>query len=261
MASCIVAPVLVSIYLYDNYSKIKREIEWKEIIDRKREKLDQEDIDRIFYQHTHYRELFEHVDIRKKAAIFNPIIFMVRRAIFGITLVALDHFTLFQVWIALALNFIYIFYIAYWYPMKTRKNNRVEIFNESINMLVTYNFLMFTNFVYDLDARFYIGYVFIIEIIFLIIVNVYWMAVDQIHTYRFNKARKITQKRYEQQLKIAKANFKEQKRKHFFDIFESKKEETKEEAKTEEMKTLPSYRSRKRDAYNRMSHLISIKSN
>ena len=90
------------------------------------------------------------------------------------------------------MNFIYIFYIAFWFPMKTRANNRIEIFNETINMLITYNFLMFTNFVFDLNARFYIGYIFIGEIILLIIVNVYNMATDQIHAYRFNKAKSIT---------------------------------------------------------------------
>jgi hypothetical protein len=46
---CVATPILVSLYLFDNYSKIKREVEWKKIVDRKREKLDPETMDRIFY--------------------------------------------------------------------------------------------------------------------------------------------------------------------------------------------------------------------
>ena len=49
MMCCVGAPLMVSFYLYDNYSKIKREVEWKKIIDRKREKLDPDTMDRIFY--------------------------------------------------------------------------------------------------------------------------------------------------------------------------------------------------------------------
>ena len=108
-------------------------------------------MDDIFYNHAHYSEIFSQVNIYKIAGAYYQIIFIVRRLIFGISIVAIDDKPVIQCLVAIFLNFTYIFYVAYWEPFKTKYQNKMEIFNETINMIITYNFLIFTDFVSEMD--------------------------------------------------------------------------------------------------------------
>ena len=52
-----------------------------------------------------------------------------------------------------------LIYIGYVRPFDTEYENRVEMFNEIMNLMVLYLLICFTDFVPDLSMRFLIGYV------------------------------------------------------------------------------------------------------
>ena len=90
------------------------------------------------------------------------------------------------------MNFFYVLYIQHYKPLRTKFQNRIEVINESINMLVTYNFLTFTDYVTNLEARFLIGWFFICQIMFLILVNVYVMVTEKISESQHHYAKRKT---------------------------------------------------------------------
>jgi hypothetical protein len=62
----------------------------------------------------------------------------------------------------------------------TKAQVKIEVINEVFNMLISYTFLMFTDFLADLDMRYRVGWFTIFLIIILILTNIYAMVKAQI---------------------------------------------------------------------------------
>jgi hypothetical protein len=105
---------------------------------------------------------------------------------------------------------IWILFIVNNKAYNSRRKIYLEVVNESLSQLITYTFLLYTDFVSDLEMRYRIGWVTISLIILLVCVNVYEMIARSIRTCNANKAKKKKQLIYQDQwgkvIKIFKDN-------------------------------------------------------
>ena len=71
------------------------------------------------------------------------------------------------------LNLAFLIYIGYISPLLTRKSNKLEVFGEAINMLISYNFFIYSDFVLDYDTQFEWAFLSIALVCILIFVNMF----------------------------------------------------------------------------------------
>ena len=107
--------------------------------------------------------------------------------------------------------------------------------------------------------RYVIGWITISGIIFIIIVNILIMSNSVYHNFKLNRAKKLTQKKYEAQMKVVRAQFKEsnqeaieQKRKAMLESISSRQRRGSKSAR------LPMLTEEK-SKFNRFSHSIGLK--
>ena len=90
-------------------------------------------------------------------------------------------------------------YLCFHFPLEERKRNRIEIFGEIINMMVCYNFFVFSDFVPDIDTRSLWGYTSITYVSTLVIVNMVIICIDYLNSlinwYERRQREKQQQKR------------------------------------------------------------------
>ena len=84
---------------------------------------------------------------------------MGRRLLFAIVVIFDDTFTWLHLAFYGATTIATLIYIGYMRPFETEYENKVEMFNELMNLMVLYLLICFTDFVPDLSMRFLIGYV------------------------------------------------------------------------------------------------------
>ncbi len=108
-------------------------------------------------------------------------------------------------------------YILYFYPMEDLFTNRIEIFSEITNLFLMYHVLCFTDFVYDPEMRYMIGYSFILFIGMFIATHLYFMMRGTIKDATTKHRTKLKKKRDKKQ--------KEEAEKQKLDIFRGKANE------------------------------------
>ena len=84
-------------------------------------------------------------------------------------------------------------YLIYFYPMENVFQNRIEIFGEMINLILLYHVLLFTDFVYDPEIRYSIGYLFIFFTGIFISVHLFFLA--RTSFLKFKQQWKLRQKK------------------------------------------------------------------
>lgn len=73
-------------------------------------------------------------------------------------------------------------YIGIVKPIEKRFSNQLELFNEWLNMLATYNFFLFTDFVNSMETQYSIGWMNILIVTVLITVNMLIILISFIST-------------------------------------------------------------------------------
>lgn len=58
----------------------------------------------------------------------------------------------------------------------TKNQVKIEVINEVFNMLISYTFLLFTDYLVDLEIRYQVGWFTIFLIIILILTNIFSMV-------------------------------------------------------------------------------------
>ena len=103
--------------------------------------------------------LYEHLDLTKgRIVILEPVGFLLRRML--IAYVCIFPTTLTYQYLALYASILWqIIFNGVVQPFKSKKDNRMTIFNESVIMICLYQFICFSDFVPDVNTRFMIGYV------------------------------------------------------------------------------------------------------
>jgi len=65
----------------------------------------------------------------------------------------------------------FIIYVAHYRPFLFKIHNRTELFNEAINMVISYHYILFTDFLDNVEMKFNIGWSIIGCISILILTN------------------------------------------------------------------------------------------
>ena len=107
-----------------------------------------------------YNALYMNVDTNRPMAIYFPTIFLGRRLIYALTIMFISN-TSFQLIITLFCSLAIICYLARCRPIATWLGNFLELLNESTFLVLVYMNFLFTEFVADIEMRYFIGYVFL----------------------------------------------------------------------------------------------------
>ena len=81
-------------------------------------------------------------------------------------------------------------YIGIVKPIERRFSNQLELFNEWLNMLATYNFFLFTDFVDSMETQYTIGWMNILIVTILIFVNMLIILISTVSSVIRHQARK-----------------------------------------------------------------------
>ena len=100
------------------------------------------------------------VNTEKSMAIYFPTLFLGRRLIYALTIMFISN-TTFQLVITSFCSLAMLSYIACFLPFATRLGNFIELLNESTFLSLIYMNFLFTEFVDDIEMRYFIGYVFL----------------------------------------------------------------------------------------------------
>lgn len=100
-------------------------------------------------------------------------VMMIRRLIFITLPVWFYNHEVFQVQFLIALNLSYAIWYAHYRPEKISAGKfKLELFNESAIILLSYILLIFTSFVHSNEAKFIMGFGFMYVIMSVILINI-----------------------------------------------------------------------------------------
>jgi len=91
--------------------------------------------------------------------LWQPIWFLLRRLILAVVVVQLGNTFIWQLSLIVFQLIVAVIIYGNVGPLKVRRANHVEVFNEVCIMFVVYNMLCFTPFVPDIEVRHRLGYV------------------------------------------------------------------------------------------------------
>ena len=107
-----------------------------------------------------FNAIYMDVNTKRHMAIYFPTIFLGRRLIYALTIMFVSN-TYFQLIITSLCSLAILCYIACFLPFGTWLGNFLELINESTFLALVYMNLLFTEFVDDIEMRYFIGYVFL----------------------------------------------------------------------------------------------------
>ena len=99
-------------------------------------------------------------------------IFLLRRLITAFVLVFFLESPIFQTLCQMLMSLLYLIYLFLVKPYEEPFENKLEIFNEIMYVMLTYSLLMFSDLHYNYDIKFNIGWGFIMLFMFQLSVNV-----------------------------------------------------------------------------------------
>ena len=164
-------PFILTLMIVLNKSKINRELYW--INHFEKSKAHKNKIKEIFPGYNLYGEaMFENIRTNRLSAALLNGIFLMRRMLLAYILVNLPHLPLFQVFTSLVSTFFYMMYIGFVEPFTSKEVNRLETFNEFMLILISYTYLLYTDYISDIEMRYLIGWITISGSTIVIFVNV-----------------------------------------------------------------------------------------
>ena len=110
------------------------------------------------------------VDTKRPMTIYFPTIFLGRRLIYAFTIMFISN-TSFQLIITSLCSLAILCYIACFLPFGTLLGNFLELLNESTFLVLVYMNFLFTEFVDDIEMRYFIGYVFLGVLVINLCIN------------------------------------------------------------------------------------------
>ena len=115
-----------------------------------------------------YGALSEGLNETDKTLMFFPTIFMLRRLSVAFIIVYMQDKSFFQIQLIAFLSSLVMVYQGIYKPQQSKTHNRVEMFNEVMNLLSTYPLFLFTDFVLDKEAQYSCGWAMIIITVVII---------------------------------------------------------------------------------------------
>ena len=127
-----------------------------------------------------YGELHIH---RSKWTVFYLPLFLFRRILFVMIPSFIYMFPCIQLQILVLFSSFYIIYYEGQRPHKVRGRQMLEIFNEVLIMMAIYHMFLFTQFNFNLDLQFFMGYSLVGLVGLLVVVNIGVMILIQIENF------------------------------------------------------------------------------
>ena len=117
--------------------------------------------------------------------LFWPLFFMLRRLLFVVSVIWLEKYIVFQVFLQMAASEAILIYLYYNSPFETPFLNRMEVLNECMSVVVLY-FLMGFSAAYfqDPQMRYDMGYAFIVCFILYLSVPLFFILKDTLRNIR-----------------------------------------------------------------------------
>jgi len=131
-----------------------------------------------------YGTVVEELDLKrgKKISLIYPVVFLMRRFIMSFMAVYLERWSYLQIMGLMYLSMAVIIILGLSEPFKTKKANRIEIFNEVSTMFVVYHLMIFTDFVPKVETKFLMGYSVIGVTSFNMLINMLMVLLDTMIT-------------------------------------------------------------------------------
>jgi len=198
-AAVLIAPLASGIFLCRRKHLIaaERQVEHKLAFQYK--KVADDEKDEVIPYTNRYGQLFEGAKADRHSTILVNVIFMLRRLAFAAVLVYLPLYPWLQIQLSLGLTFAYLMYVAMAQPFMSRAQNRLETFNDFLNLCVGYHFFLFTDFVPDMEMRYACGWSAIGLICLALVANMGVMAVDSVRLALAKRAMKRRKERFAKQ--------------------------------------------------------------
>ena len=126
--------------------------------------------------HTKWGSLYHGLKMHERQQIFYFWWFIVRRCLYVYyVMIFLKSNSAYQVQALDFLNMLAQIYFGSYFPHKHRLLNRLEIFNELQIMLCTLHLMVFSDYVPDLETQYFMGWVFIVILTSMVIVNMFFI--------------------------------------------------------------------------------------
>ena len=123
---------------------------------------------------AHFGSLYKGLDIDSRLKLFQVTVFLLRRAIIGVTIAYCSRYYFTQLEIFLVSSMICLCYLMLARPYVSSLTNAVEMINEALIVCTVYFLHCFSFFVASAEARYTIGWVYmgIVGVIFLLNIGV-----------------------------------------------------------------------------------------
>ena len=118
-----------------------------------------------------FGELVMELKLRDRMTLMYPVLFMARRLAYAAILINLLAHNYFQVQLVVVKAFLFMLYIGSLRPYESKLANFVEFFNEVVSTLCAYILVTFTEYVPDAQTRYEYGWLIIVAIMCMIVVN------------------------------------------------------------------------------------------
>jgi len=100
-----------------------------------------------------FASVYEELDLKKGPLIFlQPAFFLVRRVILAVTIVVVPHIIV-QIYLIVAQTLVAVIIMQYIKPFSDASKLKIEVFNETILVLVLYTMICFTPWIRDVEAK------------------------------------------------------------------------------------------------------------
>lgn len=127
--------------------------------------------------------LVEGLNVKTKASVFQPVLFIIRRLLF-VSLAFFLPLTSIQIQVMNYINLFVFIYFGQIRPLENRKRNSLELFNEFIVLTLTVHLFCFSDMIESEDTKYLCGYSMIFLLALMMIVNAYMFLLKLINDIR-----------------------------------------------------------------------------
>ena len=118
-----------------------------------------------------FGSLYLELNKREDSAINYPLVFMIRRFVYALIIVALSNSSYFQIQIVVFKSSLVMAFQGQVKPYTTSSQNNLELINEILTLICTYGLIIFTDFVPEANARYNSGWVLIGLTLLILVIN------------------------------------------------------------------------------------------
>lgn len=118
-----------------------------------------------------YDWMFEDLRGEDRNSALYHLLFIFRRYIITICLVAMPSNTIFQIYLQVISSAVFLLYLIYTQPFSSSKQNKMELLNEFAVSVSCYFLFLFTDYMLDNDIKYSVGWALCLHLVISIAIN------------------------------------------------------------------------------------------